>query len=111
MQDLTFRVLEKTIFIFGRREGENKYTLSYMYRFLYGNVHGCVFAKNRPVSLNWSDYTFQRKNDKRMTKALNRLHKCAGWSMSVIRMKQNSGSLAVADPEGVRSNPLPVPCF
>ena len=27
----------------------NKYTLSY--RFLYGNVHGCVFAKNRPVSL------------------------------------------------------------
>ena len=47
----------------------------------------------------------------RMTKALNRLHKCAGWSMSVIRMKQNSGSLAVADPEGVRSNPLPVPRF
>ena len=33
----------------------NKYTLSY--RFLNGNVHGCVFAKNRPVSLNWSDYT------------------------------------------------------
>ena len=32
----------------------NKYTLSY--RFLNGNVHGCVFAKNRPVSLNWSDY-------------------------------------------------------
>ena len=27
------------------------------YRFLNGNVHGCVFAKNRPVSLNWSDYT------------------------------------------------------
>ena len=35
----------------------NKYTLSY--RFLYGNVHGLVFAKNRPVSLNWSDYTRQ----------------------------------------------------
>ena len=33
----------------------NKYTLSYW--FLYGNVHGLVFAKNRPVSLNWSDYT------------------------------------------------------
>ena len=33
----------------------NKYTLSY--RFLYGNVQGCVFAKNRPVSLNWTDYT------------------------------------------------------
>ena len=32
----------------------NKYTLTY--RFLNGNVHGCVFAKNRPVSLNWSDY-------------------------------------------------------
>ena len=32
----------------------NKYTLSY--RFLNGNVHGCVFAKNRPVSTNWSDY-------------------------------------------------------
>ena len=32
----------------------NEYTLSY--RFLYGNVHGCVFAKNRPVSLNWTDY-------------------------------------------------------
>ena len=32
----------------------NKYTLSY--RFLNGNVHGCVFAKNRPVSLNWTDY-------------------------------------------------------
>ena len=29
-------------------------TLSY--RFLYGNVQGCVFAKNRPVSLNWTDY-------------------------------------------------------
>ena len=27
----------------------NKYTLSY--RFLNGNVHGCVFAKNRPVGL------------------------------------------------------------
>ena len=27
----------------------NKHTLSY--RFLNGNVHGCVFAKNRPVSL------------------------------------------------------------
>ena len=24
--------------------------------FLYGNVQGCVFDKNRPVSLNWSDY-------------------------------------------------------
>ena len=35
----------------------NKYTLSY--RFLYGNVHGLVFAKNRPFSLNWSDYTRQ----------------------------------------------------
>ena len=34
----------------------NKHTLSY--RFLNGNVHGCVFAKNRPVSLNWSDYTY-----------------------------------------------------
>ena len=34
----------------------NKYTLSY--RFLNGYVHGCVFAKNRPVSLNWSDYTY-----------------------------------------------------
>ena len=34
----------------------NKYTLSY--RFLNGNVHGCVFAKNRPVSLNWSDYKY-----------------------------------------------------
>ena len=32
----------------------NKYTLSY--RFLHGNVQGCVFAKNRPVSLNWTDY-------------------------------------------------------
>ena len=32
----------------------NKCTLSY--RFLYGNVEGCVFAKNRPVSLNWTDY-------------------------------------------------------
>ena len=32
----------------------NKYYLSY--RFLNGNVHGCVFAKNRTVSLNWSDY-------------------------------------------------------
>ena len=32
----------------------NKFTLSY--RFLNGNVHGCVFAKNRPVSLNWTDY-------------------------------------------------------
>ena len=31
----------------------NKYTLSY--RFLNGNVHGCVFAKNRQVSLNWTD--------------------------------------------------------
>ena len=28
----------------------NKCTLSY--QFLYGNVQGCVFAKNRPVSLN-----------------------------------------------------------
>ena len=26
---------------------------------LYGNVHGCVFAKNRPVALNWSDYTYR----------------------------------------------------
>ena len=34
----------------------NKYTLSY--RFLYGNVQGCVFAKNRPVSLNWTDYNY-----------------------------------------------------
>ena len=32
----------------------DKYTLSY--RILNGNVHGCVFAKNRPVSLNWPDY-------------------------------------------------------
>ena len=24
---------------------------------LNGNVFGCVFAKNRPVSLNWSDYS------------------------------------------------------
>ena len=37
----------------------NKYTLSY--RFLYGNVQGCVFAKNRPVSLNWMDYTMDEK--------------------------------------------------
>ena len=33
----------------------NKFTLSY--RFLNGNVHGCVFAKNRPVFLNWLDYS------------------------------------------------------
>ena len=33
----------------------NKYTLSY--RFLYGKVQGCVCAKNRPVSINWTDYT------------------------------------------------------
>ena len=33
----------------------HKYTLSY--RFLNGNVHGRVFAKNRPVSLNWTDCT------------------------------------------------------
>ena len=32
-----------------------KYTPSY--RFLYGNVQGRVFAKNRPVSPNWTDYT------------------------------------------------------
>ena len=32
----------------------NKYTLSY--RVLYGNDQGCVFAKDRPVSLNWTDY-------------------------------------------------------
>ena len=32
----------------------NKHTLSY--QFLNGNVHGCVFAKDSPVSLNWSDY-------------------------------------------------------
>ena len=32
----------------------NKYTLSY--RFLNETVHGCVFAENRPVSLNWTDY-------------------------------------------------------
>ena len=35
------------------------YTLPY--RFLNGNVQGCVFAKNRPVSLNWSDYTMGQK--------------------------------------------------
>ena len=39
----------------------NKYTLSN--RFLNGNVHGCVFAKNRPVSLNWPDYN-KNKNIK-----------------------------------------------
>ena len=33
----------------------NKYSLSY--RFLHENVQGCVFAKNRPVSLNWTNYT------------------------------------------------------
>ena len=32
----------------------NRYTLSY--RFLYGNVQGCVIAKNRQVSLNWTEY-------------------------------------------------------
>ena len=32
----------------------NEYTLSY--RVLNGNVHRCVFASNRPVSLNWTDY-------------------------------------------------------
>ena len=40
----------------------NKYTLAY--RFLNGNVHGCVFAKNRPVSLNWSDYRRDRAGDR-----------------------------------------------
>ena len=38
----------------------NKYTLSY--RFLYGNVQGCVSAKNRPVSLNWTDYIDEQRN-------------------------------------------------
>ena len=33
----------------------NKYTL--YNRFLNGNVQGCVFAKNRAVILNWTDYT------------------------------------------------------
>ena len=31
----------------------NKYTVLPI---LYENVQGCVFAKNRPVSLNWTDY-------------------------------------------------------
>ena len=38
----------------------NKYTLSLSYRFLYGNVQGCVLAKNRPVSPNWTDYNLSR---------------------------------------------------
>ena len=38
----------------------NKYTLSY--RFLYGNAQGYVFAKNRPVSLNWTDYRLAQSN-------------------------------------------------
>ena len=38
----------------------NKYTLSY--RFLFGNVQGCVFAKDRPVSLNWTDYIVRPAN-------------------------------------------------
>ena len=39
----------------------NKYTLSY--RFLYGNVQGCVFAKTRPVSLNWTDFFIQESQE------------------------------------------------
>ena len=31
------------------------------YAALNGNVHGCVFAKNSPVSLNWSDYNQTEK--------------------------------------------------
>ena len=34
----------------------NKYTHIISYRILYGNVQGCVFAKNCPVYLNWTDY-------------------------------------------------------
>ena len=37
----------------------NEYTLSY--RFLNGSVRGCVLAKNRPVSLNWSDYSCSKE--------------------------------------------------
>ena len=37
----------------------NKYGLSY--RSLYENVQGCVFAKNSPVSLNWTDYIINLK--------------------------------------------------
>ena len=40
----------------------NKYNL--FYRFLYGNVHGCVFAKNRPVFFDWSDYTITYLNER-----------------------------------------------
>ena len=40
-----------------------EYTLSY--RLLYGNVQGCVFAKDRPVSLNWMDYTWIERNKER----------------------------------------------
>ena len=42
----------------------NKYTLDY--RILNGNVHGCVFAKNRPVSLNWSDYNLRLRNNQNL---------------------------------------------
>ena len=37
----------------------NKYSLSY--RSLDGNVQGCVFAKNSPVSLNLTDYIINLK--------------------------------------------------
>ena len=38
-------------------KGQDQVNIVEVYRFLNGNVHGCVFAKNRPVSLNWTDYT------------------------------------------------------
>ena len=37
----------------------NKYTLSY--RFLYGNVQGCVLAKNRPVSFKGRSGVYKEK--------------------------------------------------
>ena len=52
----------------------NRYTMSY--RFLYGNVQGRVFAKNRPVSLNWTDYIsyLRRTNSKVRIKYLAKRH-------------------------------------
>ena len=74
----------------------NKYTLSY--RFLYGNVHGCVFAKNRPVSLNWPDYTRECEQHKRRSvcaSAQSHQHPCCSLSRKHIGLVETKPCFGV----------------
>ena len=74
---------------------------------LYGNVQGCVFAKNRPVSLNWTDYTNSYTPPLKKTENMPKFHLITekhSKNIRLIILSKNAAAFSTRTSKNSREN-------